>query len=641
MKFFRNASKTSPKLRRQFFWLVVFIVTPIVVLAAIGARSIKFETIAVREAAVDRAYDLARQTADRLRFLNFPGENCTDENGVLPEFEKSKLLHPDKPEDDLVYRLQHGRAPDVANLNWAKPLVDCRFQACLLNDKAELIYPRSNGSFVEDRSAEELTKGWSELQQAHEKSRELFKLFAQQRADGKGEIEYDTRYGVKTEKAPKMFYFLQSGEERWISWRLQLGDSGYQLFLALPIESFRNLAARVLDPSAPVFGNAFVDPLFRTALADNMAITVMTDREEVWIYSSEPPNKTPWRKIINTPSRKMMNAKSHLQSFMADSLLAESGLLWLSTCKAKIGWVLEGKSKDSPLGPILVQVFVRDKAKMLAVVHRHMWWLGIAVGLSSIGAMIALRAGWKAFRQQELLSEMKTNFLSSVSHELRTPIASIRLMAEGLQRGTISEPVKKAEYYRLILQESRRVSGLVENVLDVSRIEGGRKQYSIEPCDLAKLFAATMDGLRPYADDKKVHLETIIAGTPGSVDCDSIALQQVLVNLVDNAIKHSPAEAKVTAELVFEEKSVRLSVSDSGPGIPAADHEKIFEPFFRRGSELRRETQGTGLGLSIVRHVVEAHGGTIKVESELGQGSRFVVVLPTSAAKSQAAEDLS
>ena len=281
---------------------------------------------------------------------------------------------------------------------------------------------------------------------------------------------------------------------------------------------------------------------------------------------------------------------------------------------------------------------MRDQAKMLAVVYRHMWWLGISVGLSVIGAMIALRAGWKAFRQQELLSEMKMNFLSSVSHELRTPIASIRLMAEGLQRGTISEPAKQAEYYRLILQESRRVSGLVENVLDVSRIERGRKQYSIEPCAVDKLFHATLDGLRPYAEDKKVHLESRVEGAPGPVDCDSIAIQQVLVNLIDNAIKHSPAGATVTVLLKFEDRSVRLSVSDVGPGIPAEDHEKIFEPFFRRGSELRRETQGTGLGLSIVRHAVEAHGGTIRVESEPGQGSRFALMLPTVGAKSHAAE---
>ena len=633
MNFFRNASKESPSLRRRFFWLVVFIVTPIVVLAIIGARSIKFEAIAVREAAVNRAQDLAKQTGDRLFFLNFPGFNCTDENDRLPDFEKSKLLHPDKPEDDLVYRLLHGRAPDVA---WAKPLEDYQFQACLLNDKAELVYPRPNGSVIENRSAEELAKGWSELQQAHEKSRELYQLFSQQRAGGKGDIEYVTQYGVKSEKAPKMFYFLQSGE-RWISWRLQLGDSGYQLFLALPIERFRSLAARVIDPSAPVNGIALVDPFLRTLPADYMELSVLTDREEAWIYSSSPKDAH-WLKIVPGRWRRTDDMGFHLRAFMGDTILAQYSELHVSVGSAKIKWITEGSSKDSPLSPILIQVLVRDQAKMLAVVYRHMWWLGISVGLSVIGEMIALRAGWKAFRQQELLSEMKMNFLSSVSHELRTPIASIRLMAEGLQRGTISEPAKQAEYYRLILQESRRVSGLVENVLDVSRIERGRKQYSIEPCAVDKLFHATLDGLRPYAEDKKVHLESRVEGAPGPVDCDSIAIQQVLVNLIDNAIKHSPAGATVTVLLKFEDRSVRLSVSDVGPGIPAEDHEKIFEPFFRRGSELRRETQGTGLGLSIVRHAVEAHGGTIRVESEPGQGSRFALMLPTVGAKSHAAE---
>jgi signal transduction histidine kinase len=201
-------------------------------------------------------------------------------------------------------------------------------------------------------------------------------------------------------------------------------------------------------------------------------------------------------------------------------------------------------------------------------------------------------------------------------------------MAESLRKGTITEPAKQSEYFRLILQESKRVSGLVENVLDLSRIEQGRKQYTFEPCELAKLFEETVTGLKPYASDKKVGMELRTQGEPCPVDCDALAIQQVLVNLLDNAIKHSPVDSTIRIELNFTPKSVGFSVTDCGPGIPREDHEKIFEQFFRRGSELRRETQGAGLGLSIVRHAVLAHGGSIKVQSEVGHGSCFVVELP-------------
>jgi len=225
---------------------------------------------------------------------------------------------------------------------------------------------------------------------------------------------------------------------------------------------------------------------------------------------------------------------------------------------------------------------------------------------------------------------MKSNFVSSVSHELRAPIASIRLLAENLERGKIAEPAKQKEYFGLMAQESRRLAMMIENVLDFSRIERGAKQYEFDAIDLGALLDNTLQLMRHWAEERQVRLvlkkycETI--ATPFS--CDPLALQQALINLVDNAVKHSPSGGKVTIGLECTDGGIALWVEDNGTGIPSEEHEKIFERFYRRGSELRRETQGIGIGLSIVKHIVDAHGGRVMVRSAPGQGSRFTMELP-------------
>jgi len=171
-------------------------------------------------------------------------------------------------------------------------------------------------------------------------------------------------------------------------------------------------------------------------------------------------------------------------------------------------------------------------------------------------------------------------------------------------------------------------------VLDFSRIEQGRKQYELEPTDLVSLTQTTVRLMEPYAAEKGVNLQLNPASGQSSatkfeLEVDGRAIQQALVNLIDNAIKHSAKGQTVTLGIeAGSQSSFNLSVSDQGPGIPKAEQEKIFERFHRLGSELRRETQGIGIGLSIVKHIVEAHGGRVTVESEPGQGTRFTINLP-------------
>ncbi len=285
-----------------------------------------------------------------------------------------------------------------------------------------------------------------------------------------------------------------------------------------------------------------------------------------------------------------------------------------------------------------VRVHLADSAALFAAQRRQQWLFGgmilVTAGVAGIGAWQMNRA----FRRQLALNAEKSNFVASVSHELRTPLASLRLLAEGLAAGRVEEESKRREYSGFLVQETRRLGALVENVLDFARIEQGRKQYQFEPTDLGRLVAATVRLFEPLAAERQVRLElNLPAGLaePGrslELNADGAALQQALVNLLDNALKHAPPDSAVTVALEGADRTplgwIRLSVTDAGSGVPPEDHERIFERFFRRGSELRRDTQGVGLGLAIVKHIVAAHRGRVWVESQPGQGARFVVELP-------------
>jgi signal transduction histidine kinase len=343
-------------------------------------------------------------------------------------------------------------------------------------------------------------------------------------------------------------------------------------------------------------------------------------------------------------------------SFLAE---ASGGLSHPGKFRARPGEP-EVDVEDLPSRPrFVLQLYVADQALLFSSYRRHALLLIGLVAASAFATLIGVLASWQAFQRQLRLSELKSNFVSSVSHELRAPLASVRLMAESLERGKISDAPKQHEYFRFIVQECRRLSALIENVLDFSRIEQGRKQYDFEPTDLVALTEQTVKLMETYAAERGVKLELQLSPWHSVRDpqlstlnpqpsADGKALQQALVNLIDNALKHSPKGETVTVGLevhspqstvhspqftdvsrfMHHVSRIHLWVEDHGDGIPAAEQEKIFERFYRRGSELRRQTQGVGIGLSIVKHIVEAHGGRVVVRSAPGQGSRFTIELP-------------
>jgi signal transduction histidine kinase len=230
------------------------------------------------------------------------------------------------------------------------------------------------------------------------------------------------------------------------------------------------------------------------------------------------------------------------------------------------------------------------------------------------------------------LARLKSDFVSNVSHELRTPLALIRLYAETLELGRITTPEKKQQYYRIIRKESERLTALINNILDFSRIEAGRKEYEFRNTDIAELVHNTLESYRYQIEQQGFAFEESIDPDLPAVAVDREAIARALVNLVNNALKYSTEEKFLGVKLYRDDGVVKLEVADHGIGIARRDQAKIFEKFYRAGDPLVHNTKGSGLGLSLVRHITDAHGGDIAVESTPGRGSKFILSLPLSGA---------
>ncbi|HEV2861760.1 MAG TPA: HAMP domain-containing sensor histidine kinase [Pyrinomonadaceae bacterium] len=243
------------------------------------------------------------------------------------------------------------------------------------------------------------------------------------------------------------------------------------------------------------------------------------------------------------------------------------------------------------------------------------------------GIVLALRTVSREMR----LSQMKTDFVSNVSHELRTPLSSIRVFGEFMKLGRVSDQSKIREYGDHIETESRRLTQLINNILDFSKIESGRKTYRFERASVEEVVAEAVKTceVRLRQSGFRVNFQPPPRPLP-QARVDREAISQALLNLLDNAVKYSGGaeEREVVVRVGQKGGYLRVSVTDHGVGIPADEQKKIFEKFYRVSTGLVHDVKGSGLGLSLVKHIVEAHRGTVEVESAPGRGSTFTISLP-------------
>ncbi len=226
------------------------------------------------------------------------------------------------------------------------------------------------------------------------------------------------------------------------------------------------------------------------------------------------------------------------------------------------------------------------------------------------------------------LEQVRTEFVANVSHELRTPLTAIQGYLETLLGGAMDDPTHARRFLEVVFRHTERLGRLLNDLTDLSNIELGRVSLHMGPVALPEVVEVTLAIIRPKADAGGVRLETRLRADVPAVQADRDRLAQILINLVDNAVKYTPRGGHVAVEAVVGEGLVEVAVTDTGVGIPAADLPRITERFYRVDRARSRELGGTGLGLAIVKHLVAAHGGTLVIESRPGEGTRVRVTLP-------------
>ena len=257
---------------------------------------------------------------------------------------------------------------------------------------------------------------------------------------------------------------------------------------------------------------------------------------------------------------------------------------------------------------------------------RNIYVLSVAVVISSIifAGVWAIRSMGKELE----LAKLKSEFVSTVSHELRTPLASIRYLAELLQRGRVQQEDRKQRYYETIVGESGRLSRLIENILDFSKIEAGMKEYRFEDTDIAELVSDVLPRFQTQVIREGGTIESEISDAMPEILADREAISQALFNVLDNALKYSGESAKISVSAWSDEDNVFLQVQDEGIGISVEEQKKVFEKFYRSERLQDSSVEGSGIGLTLVSHIIKAHGGQVLLESDLGKGTKVVMKLP-------------
>jgi signal transduction histidine kinase len=297
-----------------------------------------------------------------------------------------------------------------------------------------------------------------------------------------------------------------------------------------------------------------------------------------------------------------------------------------------------GVSSDSGRGRWLLSVWLRNGSleTIVASARRR----NLAISAAILLLLLATGAALAQFsRRAQRLAEVEMEFVTGVSHELRTPLTVIRTAAFNLRGKVASNPSQVERYGALIQQESERLAAIVEQVLRFASAKAGRVVQERQPVSVAGLIEATLQSNKGLLEDALCEVETRIEPDLPPIAGDSLALRHALQNLLANAAKYGGAGKQsvgISARAVASANNtqeIEIRVTDHGAGIPLEEQKHVFEAFFRGRKAVQDQVHGTGLGLHLVKKIVEAHGGTVSLESEPGAGSTFIVRLPAAPAK--------
>jgi signal transduction histidine kinase len=303
------------------------------------------------------------------------------------------------------------------------------------------------------------------------------------------------------------------------------------------------------------------------------------------------------------------------------------------------GRTLSGKRNAPAAPPLVTEYFehnfppwkidlyqVRAKGPGALDIRRnfYFWTILTLIVVLAFGAFLLART---IGHEMEVL-KVKSDFVSSVSHEFKTPLTSIKALMERLVDGKVLDAAKMSQYFSIIAQNTDRLSGLVDNLLDFSRIEEGKKEYIFSDTDLVRIVTDQVRAFQKEQAPTGPDIRLEISGEIPILRADADALSRALANLLSNAVKFTPSGKAICVGLGSDGTKIVLEVDDEGMGIPQDELGRIFEKFFQGKNARVQSVRGTGLGLTLVKHIVEAHGGRILAESQLNEGSKFSMIFP-------------
>ena len=278
-----------------------------------------------------------------------------------------------------------------------------------------------------------------------------------------------------------------------------------------------------------------------------------------------------------------------------------------------------------------VAAYLINPARLAQTANTAKLTLGLLIAVLVLAIGVGSWLIVRSLNSELKLARQKTDFVGNVSHELKTPLTSIRMFSELLAEGRVADPAKQRSYLNIITAEAARLTRLINNVLDFSRMERGEKKYNFQPCDLAEVVRAAAQTFRPHLEAGGFKFDCMLPDTAVPVHGDADALSQIIVNLLSNAEKYSNGGKEITLELGRRESPLphaEVKVLDRGSGVPRGSEEKVFEKFYRAHDSLSSGVQGSGLGLTIARQIARAHGGDVVYEPREGGGSCFILRLP-------------
>ncbi len=247
----------------------------------------------------------------------------------------------------------------------------------------------------------------------------------------------------------------------------------------------------------------------------------------------------------------------------------------------------------------------------------------ILLGILSLMIITGVLFVYRTIRREMELAQLKSDFVSNVSHELRTPLSLIRMFGETLEMGRVSSEEKKQEYYTTILRETERLTRLVNNILNFSRMESGRREYQFASVDLNTVVLKVLSSYESHLAHNGFSVKREITDPLPYIRADAEAVSEMLLNLIDNAVKYSDKEKLLRIATGISGQRVYVEIEDHGIGIAPSEQTKIFDKFYRVSTGSVHETKGSGLGLTLVQHLIDAHHGEVSVESQLKKGSTF------------------